>query len=93
MIDLYDEIISYCSQIKDAISNVKATIKINYLNQFHSDINQILVIFPYINQQSLGFIQGDKKKIKQQIESNAKCLLERLKLLQFNLDFFKKLNF
>ena len=93
MLDLYDEIISYCSQIKDAISNVKSTIKINYLNQFHSDINQILVIFPYINQQNLGFIQGDKKKIKQQIESNAKCLLERLKLLQFNLDFFKKLNF
>ena len=48
MLDLYDEIISYCAQIKDAISNVKSTIstiKINYLNQFHSDINQILVIF------------------------------------------------
>jgi ABC-type cobalamin/Fe3+-siderophores transport system ATPase subunit len=95
MLDLHDEIISYCSQVRDAISNAKLTIKINYLNQVHSDIDRTLIIFPYINQQNLNFIQtdSDRKEIKQQIESRTGHLSEQLKLLQSNLDFFKRLNF
>lgn len=92
MLDLHDKTINHCEGFKQIVSERDLTI--NYINQFQNDLTQTLNCFSYRTQQNLAFIQPhNKESIKQTIENQIIPLEKKLKLLEFNLDFFKKLNF
>ncbi len=92
MIELHDKIISHFSILKELVTYTE--LSVNYINQFQSDINQTLNCFPYRLQINMDFIQSqNKEQLKRTIENQILPLEKQLKLLQFNLDFFRKLNF
>lgn len=92
MIDLHDKIISHSSILQELVINTE--LSVNYINQFLNDITQTLNSFPYRQHQNIDFIQSqNKEQLKKSIENQILPLEKQLKLLQFNLDFFKKLNF
>ena len=92
MLDLHDKIKSHLDILKQVVTERELTI--NYINQFKNDLTQTLNSFPYRQQKDLIFIQAhNKDQVKKAIENQILPLEKQLKLLQFNLDFFKKLNF
>ena len=92
MVDLHDKIISYCNILKKVIGEKSLTI--NYIQQFQNDLSQALNCLPYRQHQNLDFIQPhNKESIKTGVENQIYPLENQLKLLQFNFDFFTKLNF
>lgn len=92
MIELHDKVILHVSNVQDIVSATE--LSVNYINQFQNDINQTLNNFPYRQQQNLDFLQSqNREQLKTNIEYQILPLEKQLKLLQFNLDFFRKLNF
>lgn len=92
MIELHGKVIFQVSNVRDIVSTTE--LSVNYINQFQNDINETLNYFPYRQQQNLDFLQSqNREQLKTNIECQILPLEKQLKLLQFNLDFFKKLNF
>jgi energy-coupling factor transporter ATP-binding protein EcfA2 len=92
MIELHDKVIFHISNVRDIVSTTE--LSVNYINQFQNDINQTLNNFPYHQQQNLDFLQSqNREELKINIEYQILPLEKQLKLLQFNIDFFRKLNF
>jgi ABC-type lipoprotein export system ATPase subunit len=92
MIELNDKVIFHVSSVRDIVSTTE--LSVNYINQFQNDINQTLNHFPYRQQQNLDFLQHqNREQLKTNIENQILPLEKQLKLLQFNLDIFSKLNF
>jgi energy-coupling factor transporter ATP-binding protein EcfA2 len=92
MLDLHDKTRYHCEVFKQIVTERELTI--NYIKQFQNDLTQTLNCFSYRQQPNLTFIQPQNKKgIKQTIENQILPLEKQLNLLQFNLEFFKKLNF
>jgi energy-coupling factor transporter ATP-binding protein EcfA2 len=92
MIDLHDKVISYASTVRDIVNTNE--LSVNYINQFQNDINKTLSHFPYRQQQNLDFLKTqNKEQLKRNIEDQIIPLEKQLKLLQFNIEFFRKLNF
>ncbi len=92
MIGLHDEVIEYFNSVKELVAQKDLTI--NYIKQFQNEIDETLNLFPYRQQQSISFIQEhNKDAVKNNIERQILPIEKQLKLLQFNIDFFGKLNF
>lgn len=92
MIELHDKITIHVLNVRDIVSTTE--LSVNYINQFQNDINQTLNSFPYRQYQNLDFLQSqNREQVKSNIERQILPLEKQLKLLQFNLDFFGKLNF
>lgn len=92
MIELHDKVILHTSTLREIVSTTD--LSVNYINQFQNDINQTLTSFPYRQQQNLEFLKSQNQvQLKNNIEKQILPLEKQLKLLQFNLDFFRKLNF
>jgi energy-coupling factor transporter ATP-binding protein EcfA2 len=92
MVDLHDKIISHCYILKKVI--LEKNLATNYIQQFQNDLTQALNCLPYRQYQNLDFIQPQNKEIiKTGIENQILPLENQLKLIQFNFDFFTKLNF
>ena len=92
MIDLHEEVILHISKVIEIVS--KTDLSTNYINQFQNDVNQTLNSFSYRQHQNLDFINSQNKDhVKNDIDNQIIQLEKQLKLLQFNFDFFSKLNF
>lgn len=92
LIDFHNRMISHCEILQNLATEKE--LLVNYLNLFQNDINLALKNFPYRQQRNLEFLnQQDKLEVKRIIESQLESLEKKFKLVQFNLDFFKKLNF
>lgn len=91
-IKLYEDVLNHFFQLQELVST--STLSQNYLNQFQNEINVSLNSFPYRNHNDSSFInENQKNSIKTSIESQVSGLSNHLKLMQFNFDFFTKLNF
>lgn len=92
MLDLHDKTISHFEILRDIVSD--RDLSINYIKQFQNDLTETLSSFPYRRYQNLEFIQPhNKESFRIVIEQQILPLEKQFNLLQFNLDFFKKLNF
>src|SRR5690554_1539944 len=92
MLGLHDDVIAFFNSIKELV--IQKDLSTNYIKQFQNDINQSLNFFPYKQHQNLSFIQEhNKEAIRIGIEQQILPLEKQLKLLKFNLDFFRKLDF
>jgi hypothetical protein len=60
MIELHDKVILYVSNILDIFS--ATGLSVNYINQFHSDINQTLDNFTYLKEQNLDFLESQNRE-------------------------------
>lgn len=92
MITLHDKVISYYDLIKK-ISQA-TDLSVNYIKQFQSDLSQTLKFFPYLNKKLSGEINKDARlKIKLNINKQFESLNDQIYNIEFNLTFFRKLNF
>lgn len=92
VIELHGNVINYLSALKTIID--ERELSQNYLNQFQNDVQQVLNCFPYHQQKNLSFIQAqNKSNIQSNIEGQLPSLEKQIKVVEFNLDFFRKLNF
>lgn len=92
MLRLHDEVIKYVNTLKDLV--IQKELSINYIRQFQNEINQTINFFPYHQYINANFIQEQNKdSVKNSIENQRHSLESQLKLLNFNINFFRKLNF
>jgi len=89
---IHDKILNHLNQLEEIITT--KNLSENYVNQFDNDINQTVRLFPYITQTNVDFLNHtDKTVVKSNIEKSTVSLETQLEQLEFNLDFFKKLDF
>lgn len=91
VIDFHNKAINILEVTRELL--IQRDIPINYLNQFKADIDQIIKIFPF-RQHPISIVQPDNKiELKKSIENHMLSLENPIKTLEFNIDFFQKLNF
>ena len=92
VIEIHDELISHFINVQEILK--KYELSKNHINQFNTEIQQVLQYFPYRGYEDTSFIQHqDASVLKGNIESQFDALKRQVRLLQFNVDFFKKLGF
>jgi len=92
MLELHDETSSVFEIVKTIVT--ERNLAVNYIQQFHNDVSQTLNFFTYRQHQNLSFINPQNKEdLKKGIETQIIPLEKQLKQVNFNLDFFRKLNF
>ncbi len=91
VIDLHDKLTHVFKCTLDIIS--EKTLSVNYLQQFNTDLNHTFQFLPYKDFTVEALRPNNKLIIKENIESQTIPLEKQVKLLEFNLDFFRKLNF
>ncbi|MET4084261.1 ABC-type cobalamin/Fe3+-siderophores transport system ATPase subunit, partial [Pedobacter sp. UYP30] len=92
MLELHNKTTSIFETVKNILT--ERSLSINYIQQFQNDLSQTLNFFTYRQYQNLSFIQPqNKESIRNGIESQNVPLQKQLEQVNFNLDFFKKLNF
>lgn len=94
-LDIIDKIIALVNLIEEKATN--GNFQINYLNQFRSNIDNVLNSLPFRGQHNTSFIpQQNENWIKQNrtnIEKNAINFVRYYDQLNFNIDFFQKIGF
>jgi ABC-type cobalamin/Fe3+-siderophores transport system ATPase subunit len=91
--NIYYELKKTCLIIEERLS--KNDIKENYLKQLQQNFNNLLNQFPYKDQTDLSRfkIPQNGQHYKQTLENSFNKLKVQLDQLNFNFDFFNKLNF
>ncbi len=91
----FDKIIALVDSLHKIVNT--ENIKVNYLNQFRTNIEQIRQYLPFKEQKETNFIsqQDENWKIQQKnsFEVNSVQTINLHSQLDFNLDFFKKIDF
>jgi ABC-type cobalamin/Fe3+-siderophores transport system ATPase subunit len=94
-LDIVDKIIALVTLIEE--KTTAGNFQVNYLNQFRSNIDNVLNSLPFRGQQNTSFIpQQNENWIKQNranIEQNAISFVRYYDQINFNVDFFKKIGF
>jgi len=94
-LDIVDKIIALVTLIEEKAT--AGNFQVNYLNQFRSNIDNVLNSLPFRGQQNTSFIpQQNENWIKQNranIEQNAINFVRYYDQINFNVDFFKKIGF
>ena len=71
--------------------------KVNYLNQFQSNLESILATLPFRGQPNSAFIAHQnehwKNQIKNNLEQNSLNLSTLYEQIEFNIDFFNKIGY
>lgn len=92
MLELHDKTSFAFETVKEIVT--ERNLAVNYIQQFHNDLSQTLNSFTYRQYKDLSFIQPhNKEELRKNIENQIIPLEKQLKQVNFNLDFFRKLNF
>lgn len=94
-IENLDKVILLSSSIEDKAK--QGELKVNYLNQFQSNIESILSTLPFRGQPNASFLnhQSDhyKNQIKSNLEQNSINISNLYDQIEFNIDFFNKIGY
>ncbi|WP_347156410.1 AAA family ATPase [Pontibacter chitinilyticus] len=94
-LDNIDKVISLTSKLEDKAK--QGELKINYLNQFQSNIQSILSTLPFRGQPNSSFIAHQnehwKSQIKTSLEQNSLNVSSLYEQIEFNVDFFNKIGY
>ncbi len=94
-LNTFDKVIALSDTLEKIA--VPGNIKINYLNQFKANIEQIRQYLSFRGQKDSSFVatQNEPWKIQQKnaIEASSLQILNQYNQLEFNLDFFNKIGF
>jgi len=92
MLELHDKTSRVFETVKKIVA--ERDLAINYIQHFHDDLSQTLNSLPYRQYSDLSLIQPfSNEGIRKNIENQIIPLEKQLKQVNFNLDFFSKLNF
>lgn len=91
--NIYYEVEKACENIEERL--IRNDIKENYLIQLQQNFNNLLNQLPYKTQTDLAHfrVPQNRPSYKAQLEKSFNQLKVKLDQLQFNFDFFNKLNF
>lgn len=94
-LDILDKVIALTNMLEEKAK--VGDLKVNYLNQFQSNLNSILSSLSLRGHKDINFIahQDDnwKTSIKQQIEQNSLNISTQYHQIEFNIDFFDKIGY
>lgn len=94
-LEVFDKTIGLATNLEEKALN--GDLKVNYLNQFQSNLNNILANLSFRGQRDINFIAHQNKQwkiqVKNQFENNTVTLSSFFHQLDFNLDFFNKIGF
>jgi len=92
--DSFDKFIALSDALEKLV--ISNNIKINYLNQFRTNIEQLRQYLLFKEQKDTSFLSGDESwrlDIKNRLEDNSIQILNQYSQLKFTLNFFKKTGF
>lgn len=94
-LDNLDKVISLTSKLEDKAK--QGELKINYLNQFQSNLESILSTLPFRGQPNSSFIAHQsehwKSQIKNSLDQNSLNISSLYEQIEFNIDFFNKIGY
>lgn len=94
-INNFDKVVVLANALNEIAIN--ENIKINYINQFKTDLNNILGTLPFRGTKDFRFIARNneewREQIKKQFEASSLNILNHIDQIEFNIDFFKKIGF
>lgn len=94
-LDIIDKVISSISKLEDKVK--QGELKINYLNQFQSNIESILSTLHFRGQPNSSFLAHQdeqwKSHFKNDIEQNSLNVSVFYEQIEFNIDFFNKIGY
>jgi len=94
-LEVLDKLISLSSSLEDKAK--QGELKVNYLNQFQSNIESILSTLPFRGQPNASFLthQNDhyKNEVKRSLEQNSVNISNLYDQIEFNIDFFDKIGY
>jgi|GEM_PF-152115 len=94
-LDSIDKVISLTSKLEDKAK--QGEFKINYLNQFQSNLESIISTLPFRGQPDSSFIAHQnehwKSQIKSNLEQNSLNVSTLYEQIEFNIDFFNKIGY
>ena len=94
-LNVFDKIISLSSNIENKAK--EGELKVNYLNQFQSNIESILSTLPFRGQPNSSFIAHQnehwKTQTKVNLERNSLTISNLYEQIEFNIDFFNKIGY
>lgn len=94
-LDIFDKVIALSSTLEEKAK--QGELKVNYLNQFQSNLNSILSTLPFRGHHDSTFIshQNDhwKQTNKQSLDQNSLNVSRLYKQIEFNIDFFNKIGY
>lgn len=95
VLDTFDKVISLTSKLE--IKAKEGEIKINYLNQFQTNLESIISTLPFRGQSNLSYIEHQneqwKSQMKSNIEQNSKNVFTLYEQTEFNIYFFDKIGY
>lgn len=94
-LDILDKIIVLTSSIEEKAA--QGELKVNYLNQFQSNIDSVLSTLPFRGHPDSTFIAHQnehwKKTNKNQLDQNSSNIIRLYEEIKFNIDFFDKIGY
>jgi ABC-type branched-subunit amino acid transport system ATPase component len=94
-LEVLDKLISLSSNLEDKAR--QGELKINYLNQFKSNIESVLSTLPFRGHPNASFLahQNDhyKSQVKRSLEQNSINISNLYDQIEFNIDFFDKIGY
>lgn len=94
-LDNIDKVISLTSKLEDKAK--QGELKINYLNQFQSNLESILSTLPFRGQPNSTFLTHQnahwKSQVKNSLEQNSLNVSILYEQIEFNIDFFNKIGY
>ena len=94
-LDIFDKVIAMTSNLEEKAN--QGELKVNYLNQFQSNINSILSTLPFRGHPDATFIAHQnehwKKSNKQHLDQNSLNVSKLYEQIKFNIDFFNKIGY
>ena len=94
-LNVFDKIILLTSRIEKKAK--EGELKVNYLNQFQSNIESILLTLPFRGQPNSSFISQQTERwnaqIKESLEQNSLTISQLYEQIEFNFDFFNKIGY
>jgi ABC-type cobalamin/Fe3+-siderophores transport system ATPase subunit len=94
-LDIFDKIIVLTSDLEQKAT--QGELKVNYLNQFQSNVNSILSTLPFRGHPDTSFITHQnehwKETNRKQLERNGINISNLYTQIEFNIDFFNKIGY
>lgn len=94
-LDIFDKVIVLTSELEQKAN--QGELKVNYLNQFQSNVNSILTTLPFRGQPNSSFIAHQnehwKTTNKNNLEQNSLNISNLYNQIEFNIDFFNKIGY
>lgn len=94
-LDILDKVIALTNMLEEKAK--VGDLKVNYLNQFQSNLNSILSSLSFRGHKDINFIahrdDNWKTSIKKQIEQNSLNISTQYHHIEFNIDFFDKIGY